>query len=93
MFGKVREIEERFEQLESDLARPEIIKDQAIYQKYLKEHSHLTPIITTFRKYKSVREEMENSRPLLDDPDPEIKKLAREEIDALKALLYAYDQS
>ena len=87
MFGKVREIEDRFEQLESDLTRPEIIKDQTLYQKYLKEHSHLTPIITTFRKYKSVQEEMGNNRPLLDDPDPDIKKLAREEMDALKASL------
>jgi peptide chain release factor 1 len=87
MFGKIREIEDRFEQLEGELVRPEIIKDQKVYQKYLKEHSQLTPIITTFRKYKSVQEEMENNRPLLDDPDPEMKKLVREEMDSLKASL------
>ena len=39
MFGKVQEIEDRYAHLESELARPEIIKDQKIYQKYLKEHS------------------------------------------------------
>jgi peptide chain release factor 1 len=87
MFGKVREIEDHFEQLESDLTRPEIIKNQSLYRKYLKEHSHLSPIITTFRKYKSVQEEMEDNRSLLDDPDPEIKKLVREEMDTLKANL------
>ena len=73
--------------MEGDLARPEIIRDQKVYQKYAKEHSQLTPIITTFRKYKSVQEEMENNRPLLDDPDPEMKKLVREELDSLKASL------
>ena len=87
MFGKIREIEDRYKQLEGDLARPEIIRDQKVYQKYAKEHSQLTPIITTFRKYKSVQEEMENNRPLLDDPDPEMKKLVREEMDSLKASL------
>ena len=87
MFGKIREIEDRYKQLEGDLARPEIIRDQKVYQKYAKEHSQLTPIITTFRKYKSVQEEMENNRPLLDDPDPEMKNLVREEMDALKASL------
>ena len=87
MFGKIREIEDRYEQLEGDLARPEIIRDQKVYQKYAKEHSQLTPIITTFRKYKSVQEEMENNRPLLDDPDPEMKNLVREEMDSLKASL------
>ena len=87
MFGKIREIEDRFEQLENDLARPEIIRDQKTYQKYLKEHSHLKPIITTFREYKAVQEEIESNRSLLDDPDHEIKKLAREEIDTLKTSL------
>jgi peptide chain release factor 1 len=87
MFGKIREIEDRYKQLEGDLARPEIIRDQKVYQKYAKEHSQLTPIITTFRKYKSVQEEIENNRPLLDDPDPEMKNLVREEMDSLKASL------
>lgn len=91
MFGKVREIEDRFEQLENELARPEIIRDQKTYQKYLKEHSHLKPIITTFRKYKAVQEEIENNRSLLDDPDHEIKKLAREEIDTLKTSLSEFE--
>jgi peptide chain release factor 1 len=87
MFGKIREIEDRYMQLEGDLARPEIIRDQKVYQKYAKEHSQLTPIITTFRKYKSVQEEIENNRPLLDDPDPEMKNMVREEMDSLKASL------
>ena len=92
MFGKIREIEDRYKQLEGDLARPEIIRDQKVYQKYAKEHSQLTPIITTFRKYKSVQEEMENNRPLLDDPDPEMKNLVREEMDSLKASLSELEQ-
>jgi peptide chain release factor 1 len=87
MFGKIREIEDRYDQLEGDLARPEIIRDQKVYQKYRKEHSQLTPIVTTFRKYKFIQEEIENNRPLLDDPDPEMKKLVREEMDSLNASL------
>jgi len=87
MFAKIEEIEDRFDQLESDLTRPEIIRDQKVYQKYLKEHSSLSPIVTTFRKYKSIQEEIENNRSLLDDPDPEMRKLVREEIETLKSSL------
>ncbi len=87
MFGKIKEIEDRFDQLEIELARPETIRDQKLYQKYVKEHSSLSPMITAYRKYTSIEEEMGNSRTLLEDPDPEIKKLAREEIDSLKAEL------
>ncbi len=87
MFAKIREIEERFDFLESELGRPEIIKDQPVYQKYLKEHSSLSSIVTGFRTYESVKQEIEGNRPLLDDPDPEMKKLAKEEIELLNSRL------
>ncbi len=87
MFGKIKEIEDRFEELERELSRPEIIQDQKIYQKYLIEHGRLRPIITTFREHNAVQEEIDKSRSLLDDPDPEMRKLAREEIEILKSKL------
>ncbi|MBL7175021.1 MAG: peptide chain release factor 1 [Desulfobacteraceae bacterium] len=87
MFQKIKEIEDRFKQLENEMVRPEIIRDQSTYQKYTKEHSLLSPIIKTFRRYQSVQKEIESNRSLLDDPDPEIKKLAREEIESLKSSL------
>lgn len=85
MFEKIKEIEDRFKQLESELSRPDIFKDQKRYQKYTKEHSQLSPIINFYRKYNSIREEIENNTPLLEDSDPEIKGLAREEIDSLNS--------
>ena len=87
MFGKIKEIEDHFDHLEAELARPEIIRNQKIYQEYIKEHGLLSPIITTFRRYKSVQEEIEKSRTLLNDPDPEMKKMAREEIESLQSNL------
>ncbi|MFH0845038.1 MAG: peptide chain release factor 1 [Pseudomonadota bacterium] len=87
MFLKIKEMAERFEQLEQDLARPEIIRDQKLYQKYLKEHGQLSPIIKSFRVHESAQNEILNSRSLLNDPDPEMRKLAREEIQALEEKL------
>ena len=87
MFAKIKEIEERFEQLERELSRPEIIKDHNIYQKYTKEHSHLFPIINAFRKYNTLQEEINSNRSLLNDQDPDMRKLARDEIDSLKSRL------
>ncbi len=87
MFAKVKDIEERFSQLEGELSRPEIINDRKVYQAYAKEHSLLSPIVNTFRKYLSVQEEIESNQPLLNDSDAEIRKLAREEIETLKSTL------
>ena len=48
MFSKIQEIEERFNQLESELARSEVVREQKTYQKYMKEHSALAPIVEAF---------------------------------------------
>jgi peptide chain release factor 1 len=84
MFEKIKEIDERYTQIEEELARPEVIRDQKRYHKLLKEHSGLSPIINTFRKYEALQQEWDGNRSLLDDPDPEIRKLAREEVESLK---------
>ena len=87
MFTKIKEIEQRYNELEKNLSLPKIIGNQNVYRKYIKEHSMLTPIITTFREYQSLQDEIGSSRSLLHDPDPEMKKLAREEIDSLESSL------
>ena len=92
MFSKIKEIEDRYEELEHEMARPEIIRDQPRYQKYLKEHNNLSPIVQTFRQYKSLEEEIRSNRTLLDDPDPEIRKLARDEIETIKAKVTALEK-
>jgi peptide chain release factor 1 len=84
MFSKIQEIEERFNQLESELARSEVVREQKTYQKYMKEHRALAPIVEAFRKYQTLQHEIENNRSILDDPDQEIRKLAKEEIERLK---------
>ncbi|MCP4667141.1 MAG: peptide chain release factor 1 [Deltaproteobacteria bacterium] len=83
MIEKIREIGDRYDTLERRLSRPEVIRDRMVYQRYLKEHKVLMPIIDRFREYKSVQREIEDNRSLLDDADPEMRKLAKEEMDSL----------
>jgi peptide chain release factor 1 len=83
MFEKVREIEDRYSLLESELSRPDIVKDQKTYQKYSKEHSHLGPIIKIYREVRNIDDEIDNNRSLLNDSDPEMRKLVWEELNAL----------
>lgn len=92
MFARLKEIEQRCEELEKDLARPEIIRDQKTYQKLMKEHGNLSPIIEAFREYKAVQEEIEGNRSLLEDPDQEIRKLAKEEIEGLRSKIHSLEE-
>jgi peptide chain release factor 1 len=87
MYARIREIEERYSELESELGRPNTVQDLRKYQKLMREHKSLSPIVAAYREYRSLQNEIENSRSLLDDPDQEMKKLAREEIEALRPRL------
>lgn len=93
MFAKVKEIEERYNELEVNLGNPEVVRDQKAYQTYAKEHSMLTPIITAFRKHQSLQDEILSNQSLLDDPDPEIRQLAKEELDNLRSSLSKIEQN
>ena len=88
MFSKIAEIEKRFNDLEADLSRPEVIKDQSRYQKYAKEHSLLSPIVISYRTYLNLLNEIEGNKLLLNDSDPEISQLAKDEVKSLEEKLF-----
>ena len=84
MFDKLSGVEERFVDVEKHLADPAIVQDREAYQKYVREHGELNKIVTAFRRYKQMLSDLEESQELLKDTDPEIKDLARDEINKLK---------
>jgi peptide chain release factor 1 len=83
MFDKLRGVEERFLEIETKLSDLEVVRDRETYQKYVREHAELNKIVTVYRKYKQTLQHLEEGQELLKDGDPEIKDLARDEIDAL----------
>ncbi|MBW1914468.1 MAG: peptide chain release factor 1 [Deltaproteobacteria bacterium] len=92
MFAKVKDLEERFERLERELSRAEVIKDQKKYLEYTKEHSQLSPIINAFRELNSLKDAIEESGIFLNDSDPDIRRLAKEEINTLKSELSKFEK-
>jgi peptide chain release factor 1 len=87
MFSNIEEAEKRFDTLEHELSRQEIIQQHGLYQKYLKERVSLLPLVNTFRKYKSTKEKIKETQSLLRDSDSEIRELARTEIEGLNDTL------
>ena len=85
MFDKLKGVEERYIEIETLMSDPEVLNDQAVYQKYIREHAELSKIVTVFRQYKQIVNDIEESQELLKDGDQEIKDLARDEIAALSA--------
>ena len=83
MFDKLDGIEERFLEIEQRLSDPDVINDRESYQKYVREHAELSKIVAVYGDFKKVSQAIRESQELLKDSDPEIKELARDEINTL----------
>lgn len=83
MVEQLSGIEERYRELERLLSDPAVVRNRELYTRYVREHSELSKIVTVFQVYQRKCADREASRELLSDADPEIKQLARGEIDAL----------
>ena len=83
MFDKLKGIEARYSELEQLLSDPAVVQDRGAYQKYVMEHADLNKIVSVFRSFCHVDKELDDSMELLNDSDPEMKALARDEIERL----------
>lgn len=79
MFAKLESLENKFLELEAELAKPEVFGDTDRYRKLAKAHADLRDIVDLWRKYKIKEQEIEDNRALLHDEDPEMRALAHEE--------------
>jgi peptide chain release factor 1 len=85
MFDKLNGLEERHAELERRLSDPETMKDMEAYQSHAREHAELGRVVEAYREYLQVESDIHESAELLRDGDPDIKELAREELEALEA--------
>jgi len=93
LIDRLTSIKQKYQELETRLSNPEVLKNQEQYQALAREHAELTPLIKTFRTYQQVERELETNQGLLrTETDEEIKELAREEIQLLKEKLAALEE-
>jgi len=81
MQEKLVKAKQRYQELESLLADPQVFSNQSTYQKLAKEYSELSGVVTVFREYENAVSQAEELRKLLqENHDEEFKQLARSEL-------------
>jgi peptide chain release factor 1 len=79
LLNKLRDIELRYRELEGLLSDAQVASKQGLYQKYAKEHSDLTVLVETIRRYEKVKTSLAENQELLAENDEELKAMAKEE--------------
>ncbi len=100
MFEKFDWMLGRYQELSEAVSQPEIIADQAQWQKLLKEHAALEPAVEAYRTYQKTLSDIAEARELLSQPEmaelaqmelAELEPLREQQEHALKLLLLPKD--
>jgi len=93
MLDKLASIEERYNELGERVIDPEIINDREVWQKMMKEHSDIEPIVFKYREYVKTKDELEDAKEMLRDKlDDEMKEMVKEEVKELESSLEAIEE-
>lgn len=85
MFDKLDFILEKYEELSKKVSDPEIIADQPVWQKHIKEMGEMEPIVKKYREYKSAKEGIDEAKEILEmEDDAELKEMAKMELAELE---------
>ncbi|HPN70776.1 MAG TPA: peptide chain release factor 1 [Saprospiraceae bacterium] len=85
ILSKLALIYDRYKYLEEKLSDPELASDMKAFTKVNKEYKDLTQIVGEYQTYKLVMENIDSAQAMLKDSDPEMREIAREEIESLQA--------
>jgi peptide chain release factor 1 len=85
MLDKLAEVEARYEELNSKLSDPNLVKQRDLYRDLSREHQDLGRVVDAFRDLKKIQAEIAGNRELIDaGEDEELVAMAAEELASLE---------
>ena len=92
MQEKLAAIEKKYGQLEAQLADPACYNDPELLRRLTREQKALEPAVEAIRRHRRLTFEMEEAEKLLAGDDPELKALAKEELEQGREALAALEE-
>lgn len=92
MFDKLDFTLEKYEELSLKVSDPEIINNQPVWQKHMKEMGEMEPIVNKYKEYKKTKEDLAGAKEMLELSDEELREMAKAEIAELTEKLEVLEQ-
>jgi peptide chain release factor 1 len=83
MIERLRELEARYDTMANEMASPGL--DVARLTELGRELARLEPVVNAIRAWNEVQASLRSTRELADDPDEEVRAMAREELTSLES--------
>jgi len=82
MFEHLDDVVLRHEELINELSSPDVLNDQSLYRRLMKEQNELTPIVEKYKEYCDIQNGIADSLAILEEEkDEEMRELAKEELE------------
>lgn len=93
MLQRLDFIENKYEELSSKISDPNVMANQKEWQKLCKEHADIELIVSKYREYKKVENELKSAKEMLsEESDKEMREMIQQEIKELTEALEKIDQ-
>ena len=84
MLEKLDFLTEKYKELGQKISDPEIIADNSVWTKYVKEHADIEPVMIKYQEYKKTVSELSDAREMLGEAkDKEFEEMIKDEITEL----------
>lgn len=81
MFEKLDAVVDHYDELTRQVADPEIIANQSVWQKYMQEMGEIGPVVEKYREYRKAEEELSFAKEMLEnEDDEELREMAKAEV-------------
>ncbi len=85
MFENLSSLKDKYADLEIKIADPEIINNQEQWQKLMKEHAELSPVVSKYNEYVKSTEDIKGAKDIIaNETDEDLRDLAKEELSDLE---------
>ena len=94
MFEKLEAIKKRYEELSAEISKSEVIANQELWRKLMKEHADLEEIVQAYEAYLSLQTELSDVREMAKSAeDAELREMAQEESASLEEKLQKAEET
>lgn len=82
---KLEEIKKRYNEIQTELQNPDLVKDQKKYKEVMQEYTGLGEIVDLYDNFLKLEEELESAKEMAEESqDSEMRALAKEELSMLE---------
>lgn len=85
LIDKLANLAQRYEELNTLMAQPEVLNDIAQLQRYGREHSELEDVVNKYNEIVATDKQIKDAQEMYDSEDGEMRDMAYEELEQLKA--------